>query len=82
MTLNMDEGFVVLVHIPVGDGSPYRDAYLVGGSTHEDAEAKIKDLYPGEANIRLYVSLLRRDDAKGLELAPNEVRPWSEFVRD
>lgn len=82
MTQNVDEGFVVLVHIPLGAGSPYRDAYLVGGSTHEDAEAKIKDLYPGEANIRLYVSLLRGDDTKGLELTSNEVRPWSTSFLD
>ena len=82
MTQNVDEGFVVLVHIPLGDGSPYQDAYLVGCSTHEEAEAKVKELYPGEANIRLYVSLLRGDDTKGLELASNDVRPWSAFFLD
>lgn len=82
MTQNVDGGFVVLVHIPLGDGSPYRDAYLVGGSTHEEAEAKVKDLYPGEANIRVYVSPLRADDAKGLELASHDVRPWSAFFLD
>jgi hypothetical protein len=59
MTQNVDEGFVVLVHIPVGGGSPYRNAYFVGGSTHEDAEAKVKDLYPGEANIKFYVASAR-----------------------
>jgi hypothetical protein len=41
------EGFVVLVHIPVGGGLlPYRDVYLVGCTTYEEAEASIKDLYP------------------------------------
>ncbi len=54
MPLETDEGFVVLVHIPVGSGLPYQDTYIVGCSTHEEAEAKIKNLYPSEPNIRLY----------------------------
>jgi hypothetical protein len=72
-----ERGFIVLVHIPVGGGlSPYRDVYLVGSLTHEEAEAKIKDLYPLQAEIRLYVSPLRVGDAKGLRLARNEIRSW------
>jgi hypothetical protein len=72
-----DGAFVVLVHITVGGGlSPYRDAYLVGCATHEEAEAKVRDLYPTEPNLALYVSPLRVGDAKGLKLARNEVRPW------
>src|SRR6266851_8320129 len=50
--------------------------YLVGCSTHEEAEAKIKDLYPSEPNIKLYVSPLRVGDTKDLKLARNEVREW------
>ena len=73
---NIDEGFVVLVHIPVGGSLPYQDAYLVGCSTHEEAEAKIKDLYASEPNIRMYVSPLRVGDTKDLKLARNEVREW------
>jgi hypothetical protein len=73
---NIDEGFVVLVHIPVGSGLPYHDTYLVGCSTHEEAEAKIKELYPSEPNIRLYVSPLCVGDTKDLKLARNEVREW------
>jgi hypothetical protein len=75
-THNIDEGFVVLVHVPVGSGLPYHDTYLVGCSTHKEAEAKIKELYPSEPNIRLYVSSLRVDDTKELKLARNEVREW------
>jgi len=72
-----DGGFVVLVHITVGGGlPPYRDVYLVGCSTDEEAKARIKDLYPTEPNIELYVSPLRGGDTKGLKLARNEVRPW------
>jgi len=74
--LNIDEGFVVLVHVPVGSGLPYQDTYLFGCSTHEEAEAKIKELYPSEPNIRLYVSRLRAGDRKDLKLARNEVREW------
>jgi hypothetical protein len=73
---NIDEGFVVLVHVTVGSGLPYQDTYLVGCSTHEEAEAKIKELYPSEPNIRLYVSPLSVDDRKDLNLARNEVREW------
>jgi hypothetical protein len=73
---SIDEGFVVLVHIPVGGGLPYQDTYLVGCPTHEEAQAKIKDLYPSEPNIKLYVSPLRVGDTKDLKLARNEVREW------
>jgi hypothetical protein len=72
-----EEGFVVLVYIPIGGTmAPYRDVYLVGCASHEEAEAKIIDLYPSEPEIRLYVSPLRIGDAKGLRLARNEVRSW------
>ena len=66
----------MLVHIPGGGDLPYQDTYLVGCSTHEEAEAKIKDLYPSELNLKLYVSPLRVGDTKDLKLARNEVREW------
>jgi hypothetical protein len=70
-------GFVVLVHIPVGSGRrPYRDVYLAGCSTQEEAETRIKDLYSSEPEIRLYVSPLSIEDAKYLQLARNEIREW------
>ena len=73
---NPDECFVVLVDIPAEGGLPYHDTYLVGCSTHQEAEAKIKDLYPEEPNIRVYVLPLRVSDTKDLKLARNEVREW------
>ena len=73
---NIDEGFVVLVHIPDGGDLPYQDTHLVACSTHEEAEAKIKDLYPSEPNLKLYVSPLRVGDTKDLKFARNEVREW------
>jgi hypothetical protein len=74
---DVEEGFVVLVYILLGGGLlPYRNVYLVGCSTSEEAEASIKGLYPTEPNIGLLVPPLRRGDMKGLKLEPNEVRPW------
>ena len=73
---DLDEGFIVLVHVPDGSGLPYHDAYLVGCSTPEEAEGKIRDLYPSEPNVRLYVSPLCVGDTNDLKLAPNEVREW------
>jgi hypothetical protein len=81
MTQNVG-GFVVLVDIPVGRGLPYRDAYLVGCSSHQEAAAKVKDLYPTEPDLRLYVSALRAEDTKGLKLASNEVSSWEQFLID
>jgi len=52
------------------------DTYLVGCPTQEEAEARIKRLYPSEPNIKLYVSPLRGGDTKALKLARNEVREW------
>jgi hypothetical protein len=73
-----DGGFIVLVHITVGDGlSPYRDVYLVGCSTDEEAKARITNLYPSESNIKLHVAPLRIDDTKDLRLVRDEVRPWN-----
>lgn len=73
---NVDEGFVVLVHVSDGSDLPYHDAYLVGCSTPEEAEGKIRDLYPSEPDVRLYVSPLCVGDTKDLKLARNEVREW------
>src|SRR5258707_12364151 len=71
---NIHEGFVVLVHIPVGSGLPYHNTYLVGCPTQEEAEARINHLYPSEPNLKLYVSPLRVGDTKTLTLARSEVR--------
>jgi hypothetical protein len=73
---NVDEGFVVLVRVQDDSDLPYHDAYLVGCSTPEEAEGKIRDLYPSEPDVRLYVSPLCVGDTKDLKLARNEVREW------
>lgn len=70
--------FVVLVHISVGaELLPYRDTYLVGCVTRQEAEARIRDLYPSEPNLILHVSPLDVGDLNDLKLERNEVRPWS-----
>jgi len=75
-----DGGFIVLVLITLGDGlPPYRDVYLVGCSTGEEAKARIKYIYPSEPNIELYVSPLRIVDTNALKLAQNEVREWHDL---
>ena len=68
------EGFVGLVHIPMG--GLYRDAYVVGCSTHSEAEARIRSLYPSEPNLTIYASPLQIGAAENLRLARDEVRSW------
>lgn len=71
-------GFIVLVHVSFGGGvRPYRDTYLVGCATQEEAEARVRDLYSSEPNLVLHVSPLGVGDTNDLKLARDEVRPWS-----
>ena len=72
----VDEAFVVAVHIPVENGPAQRENYIVGCSTREEAEAKIKSLYPGEPNIKLFASPLSATETKGFKLMAGESRPW------
>lgn len=72
----VDEAFTVLVHIPVEGGAPQREAYVVGSSTREEAESRIRALYPSEPNIRLIATPLSAAETKGLKLMKGEFRPW------
>jgi hypothetical protein len=56
--------------------APYRDVYVVGCSTHSEAEARIRSLYPSEPNLTIYVSPLQIGAAENLRLARDEVRSW------
>ena len=40
----VDEAFVVLIHIPVDNGAPQRESYVVGCSTREEAEADLRKI--------------------------------------
>jgi hypothetical protein len=74
MTEHVPDAFVVLVHIPVENGAPQRETYVVGCSTREEAESRIKGLYPSESNIRVFASPLGASETETLKLAPNEIR--------
>lgn len=74
MAEHVPDAFVVLVHIPVENGAPQRETYLIGCSTREEAESRIKDLYPSEPNIRVFASPLAVSETETLKLAPNEIR--------
>jgi hypothetical protein len=45
MSQYVSKAFMVLVHIPVENGLPQRESFVVGCSTREEAEAKIRSLY-------------------------------------
>ena len=72
----VNEAFVVLVHFPIDNGAPQRESFVVGCSTREEAEAKIRGLYPGELNIKLFASRLTANETKGLKLTAGEFRSW------
>jgi hypothetical protein len=72
----VNEAFVVLVHIPVSNGLPQRESFVVGCSTREEAEAKIRSLYPSEQYIRLFALAVSATETQGLKLAAGEIRTW------
>ena len=72
----VNEALVVLVHIPLDNGETQRDSYVIGCSTREAAEARIRDLYPPESNIKLFASPLSATETTGLNLTAGEFRPW------
>lgn len=71
-----EEGFVVLIQIMVENGSPRREAYVVGCSTEDEARDTVRRLYADEPNVGMAVSRLGSGDARGLKLAFGEVKPW------
>ena len=76
MTKYADEAFIVLVHIQVDSGAPQRETYVIGCSSREEAEARIRHLYPYEPDIKLFASPLSSTEAEGLQLTIGEIRPW------
>jgi len=71
-----DEGFVVLIQIMIGNGSPRREAYVVGCSTEDEASEAVRRLYANEPNVGITVSPLASGDLRGLKVAFEEVRLW------
>jgi hypothetical protein len=76
MTEYADQAFTVLVHIPVDNGAPQRETYVIGCSSREEAEARVRHLYPYEPDITLFASPLSEADAEDLQLTVGEIRPW------
>ena len=76
MTRFADQAFTVLVHIPVDNGAPQRETYVIGCSSREEAEARIRHLYPYEPDITLFASPLSAAEAEDLQLTEGEIRPW------
>src|SRR3979411_2639797 len=72
----VDEAFVVLVHILLDSGETQRERYVIGCSTREEAEARIRYLYPSEPNIKLFASPLSATETEELKLMAGEFRPW------
>jgi hypothetical protein len=70
------KAFVVVVHILVESGSAERESFVVGCSTREEAEAKIRSLYPSEQDIRLFALALSAIETEGLDLVAGEIRRW------
>jgi hypothetical protein len=71
-----DQAFTVLVHIPVDHGEPQRETYVIGCATREEAEARIRHLYPCEPDIQLFASPLSVAEAEDMQLETGEIRPW------
>ena len=72
----VNEAFVVLVHILLDSGETQRERYVIGCSTREEAEARIRHLYPADPNIKLFASPLTATETEDLKLMVGEIRPW------
>jgi hypothetical protein len=72
----VDEAFTVLVHIPVDGGAPQRETYVIGCPTREEAETRIRGLYPTELEVRVFATPLCASETKGQKLMAGEYRPW------
>jgi hypothetical protein len=76
MTEYADQAFTVLVHIPVDNGASEREIYVIGCSSREEAEARIRHLHPYEPDIKVLASPLSAAEAEDLQLTVGEIRPW------
>jgi hypothetical protein len=76
MAQYVDEAFVVMLHVRAADGSTQRREYVVGCSTREEAEARMKTFFPPEADVRVFASRLTSRETAALKLLPNEIRRW------
>jgi hypothetical protein len=59
-----------------GGGTPKRETYVVGCATREEAEARIRGLYPMEADVGVFATPLSTTETKEQKLMAGEFRPW------
>ena len=76
MSQHVSKAFVVLAHIPIENGLPERERFVIGCSTREEAETRIRSLYPSQQNIRVFALALSARETEGLELSEREIRRW------
>ena len=76
MAKYVDEAFVVLVHIYGAEGRALREEYVVGCPTRDAAEDRMKRFFPPETDFKVFASPLGASETEGLDLLPDEVRPW------
>jgi hypothetical protein len=74
MSEYVTKAFMVLVHIPVENRLPQRESFVVGCATREEAEAKVRSLYPPELDIALFALALSALETEELELSEGEIR--------
>jgi hypothetical protein len=70
----VNQAFLVSVLMPLDDRAAHRERFDVGCSTREEAEKRIRGLYPTGANIRVFAVALSHCEAEGLKLAAGEYR--------
>jgi esterase/lipase superfamily enzyme len=70
----VSDAFLVSVLMPRDDRAAHRERFAVGCSTREEAENRIRELYPSEANIRVFAVALSHCEAEGLKLTAGEYR--------
>ncbi len=53
-----------------------RETYVVGCATREEAETRIKNLFPDVLDVRVFATPLSTAEAKSQKLMAGEYRPW------
>ena len=74
MSEYVSKAFVVLVDVTVENGLSHRESFVIGCPTRDEAEARIRSLYPSEQNVRVFALALSTLEAETLELSEGEIR--------
>jgi hypothetical protein len=74
MSEYVTKAFMVLVHISTENRLPQRESFVVGCATREEAEAKIRGLYPPEQSVSMFALALSALETETLNLSEGEIR--------